>query len=136
MKCQTEFRVIYALNKALKLYILKSKEIKLKKVLLRERVVVFDLDSNNFDRIHNQRLKNQKGKFTKAPEGNDINTTVKDFWKKGKYSNKIILTQILIPNKIRDECIALLESQKITHGTLFPDYAGTVEICLVELGID
>lgn len=133
---QSENRVIYALNRALKLRIRKSKNAETKEVLSRKRFVDFDLDKNNFDATHNQRLINQKGKFTKALEGDDINATVANFCKKGKYPNKIILAEILIPNKVRDECMAFLESKKITHGTLFPDYAGAVEICKMELGID
>ena len=137
-KCQTEYRVVYALNRALKLYILKAKNAVTKEVMSKNRIVEFDLGRNNLDKIHNQRLKNQKGTFIQALEGDDIKTTVENFWEKtkGKYQNKILLAEILIPDKARDECMSYLRSQKITHGTLFPDYAGAVEICKIELLID
>ena len=135
---QTENRVIYALNRALKLLLLKTKAPKSKKVLSRDRFVAFPDLENKFDKMQNERLKKQKGKFTKALNGDDIKVNVERFLSKGKYKGKIILAEILIPDtdKVRDECIAFLESKQITHGTLFPDYAGAVEICKVDIGID
>lgn len=133
---QTKNRVVFALNRVLKRYILKRKNIKTKEVLSRERFVEFDLDKNNFDPEHNQRLRNQRGKFTKAFEGDDIKVIIEKFVKKAKrkYDDKIILAEILIPNTVREECLTYLEEKKrITHGTIFPDYAGAVEICKIQL---
>jgi hypothetical protein len=134
---QTENRVIYALNRALKLHILKTKDSKSKQVLSRERFVEFPDLLDNLDEMQNERLQKQKGRFTKALNGDDIKLNVKRFLKKGKYNHEIFLTEILIPDVERDRCLEFLESEKgITHGTLFPDYAGVVEICKMELGID
>ncbi|MHC4109656.1 MAG: FRG domain-containing protein [Planctomycetota bacterium] len=133
---QTENRVLYALNRALKLLILKRKNAKTKELLSRERFVKFPELRDNLDEMQNERLKRQKGKFTKSLNGEDIKINVEKLSNKGKYNQKIILAEILIPNKVRDECMAFLESKKITHGALFPDFAGAVEICKIELGID
>lgn len=137
MKGRTENRVIFALNRAAKLLIKKTKNSK-KRLLSRERFVEFPEIKNNLDEMQNERLKTQKGKFTKALDGDDIKLNIERLWNKGKYKGKIILAEILIPDtdKVRDECIAFLESKQITHGTLFPDYAGAVEICKVDIGID
>ncbi len=134
---QTENRVIYALNRALKLYLLKIKDSKSKKVLSRERFVEFPDLLNNLDEMQNERLKKQKGKFTKALNGDDIKLNVERFLEKNKYNHEIFLVEILIPNVERDRCLEFLESGKgITHGKLFPDYAGVVEICKIALEID
>jgi len=132
---QTENRVIYTLNRVLNRYINKIKNAKTKEVLSRDRFVEFDLNRNNFDLEQNQRLRNQKGKFTKALEGDDIKATVEKFWKREQqYEDKIILAEILIPDTVREECLTYLQQmKKITHGTLFPDYAGAVEICKTQL---
>lgn len=120
-------RVVYALSRALKLLLKRE-----------DRFVEFDLSNNNFDHTQNQRLINQKGKFTKALEGEDIKSVVDKFWKatrdKNKYLEEIILAEILIPNKFQDECLSSLQAMNITHGTLFPDYAGAVAICKIDLG--
>ncbi|MHC4189596.1 MAG: FRG domain-containing protein [Planctomycetota bacterium] len=137
---QTEYRVVYALNRALKRDKQVKKNNRTKDVRSKERFVKFlDLEQTH-DETQNTRLEKQKGKFTKALNGIDIEANVETFSKRHKTdiidNQKIILAQILIPNKVRDECMAFLKSKKITHGTLFPDYAGAVEICKMELGID
>lgn len=122
-------RVIYALNRALKLLIKGN-----------DRFIEFDLPNNNFDPRQNQRLINQEGKFTIALEGRDIKSVLSEFWKKtrnkNKYVNEIILAEILIPGKSQDECLSALRAMNITHGTLFPDYAGAVEISKIDLDLD
>jgi len=140
-KERTKNRVIFALNRAAKLLVKKTKDPKSKKVLSRKRFVEFpDLENkeNKLDEMQNERLKKQKGKFTKALNGDDIKINVERFWLKEKYKGKIFLAKILIPDtaEIRDECIKFLESKKITHGTLFPDFAGAVEICKNDLRIE
>lgn len=121
-------RAIYALNKALKLLIKGD-----------DRFVEFNLPNNNFDPMQNQRLINQKGKFTIALEGRNIKSILGKFWEKtrnkNKYLNEIILAEILIPDKSRDECLSVLRAMNITHGMLFPDNAGAVEICKIDLGL-
>jgi hypothetical protein len=126
---ETEDRVIYAVNKAVQRPLLKGKNVN-------KRFVKFLDLRHNLDKMQNERLKEQKGKFTESLNGDDIEINVERCSKKGKYNQKILLAKILIPDKFRVECLGFLESKKITHGTLFPDYAGAVEICKIELGID
>jgi len=139
--CQTENRVIYALNRALKRDKQVKKNSRTKEVLSKKPFVKFpDLDQNH-DESQDKRLEKQKGKFTEALNGIDIKANVKTFSKRHKKdiieNHKIILAEILIPDIERDRCLKFLESEKgITHGKLFPDYAGAVEICKIELGID
>ena len=118
--------------------ILKIENAKTREVLSSDRFVEFDLDlhKNTLTAMQNKRLKEQKGKFTKALNGDDIKVNVERFWKKRKYNKKIILAEIVMPDKVRDDCMAFLETKNITHGTLFPDYPGAVEICKIELEID
>ena len=134
---QTENRVVYALNRAVKRPILKRKVSKSKKVLSTQRFIEFlDLDRTH-DETQNKRLKHQRGKFTKALNGDDIKANIERLVRKRScYQGTILLAEILIPDKLRDECMKFLEYKNITHGILFPDYAGTVEICKIELGID
>ncbi len=132
---KTEDRVIYALNRSLKLLISKRKNAKTKEVQSRERFVSFPDLQKSLDKIQNKRLQEQKGKFTKALNGDGIKVNVERLFRKRKYDQQVFLAEILIPNKCRDECLTFLKSKKITHGTLFPDYAGAVDICKIDLGI-
>ena len=130
-------RVIYALNKVIERVIQKTKNLK-KEVLKKERFVDFDPVNNNLDFRQNERMISQRGKFTQALEGKGVEWVVEKFWEKRKnqYKNKIILTKILIPDEFQNECLTALKAMNITHGTLFPDYAGAVEICKIDLGIE
>ena len=132
--CQTNYRVIYALNRAL------QRPFKKRSSNSRERFVKFHdlvLPKKALDKIQHERLRKQKGKFTEALNGDDIKINIERLIRKRPcYKEKVILAEILMPNKVRNECIAFLKSKKITHGTLFPDYGGAVEICKTELGID
>ena len=124
-KCQTKYRVIYALNRAVQ------------RIKGKERFVKFlDLDQTH-DKTQNGRLKEQKGRFTRALKGDNIEKYVKKLVEKRPcYEKKVLLAEILIPNNARDECMSCLRSIKITHGTMFPDYSGAVEICKMDLKID
>jgi len=118
----TENRVIYALNKVVKLLIIKEKDIITKKLLSRQRNIEFDFDISK----NNLRLIKQKSKFTKAFKGDDIKSIVEKFYDKtkNKYKNKIILVEILIPDKERNECLITLKTKKITKEYLFPNDLG------------
>jgi hypothetical protein len=147
-KSQSDNRVVYALNKALKLLMAKNK---LKKkcrttggilsseTISRGRFVEFLDLSKTSDQMQNERLKNQKGRFTKALDGIDIKTNILKFMNSRKEivrAQEVILAEILIPEKEREKCLNYLRDEKdITHGRLFPDYAGAVEICKNDLGI-
>lgn len=137
----TENRVIYALNRAVKRLMVVEKNVKTKNILSRNRKIEFDFDSSNFSWEHHNRLKAQRGAFTKSYKGNDIKPIVKKFWKKMnrknvEYKEKIILAEFSISNNFRNECLNSLRTMNITHGKLFPDYAGAVDICKIDLGIE
>jgi len=138
---QSENRVVYALNRVLKTLIHKIKLKKSKKTISRDRFVEFLDLTKTCDDMQNERLKSQEGRFTKALNGIDIKTNILYFSNKRKEIvevKKVILAEILIPNKERDKCLNYLKYRKekeITHGILFPDYPGAVEICKNDLGI-
>jgi len=138
-KEQTEHRVVYALNRTVKRLMVKEKDIKTKELLSTQRKIDgFDYDIGHFSPEHHKRFKAQKGAFTKAYKGCDVKSIVKEFWEKDdrenkNYTNKIILTEILISDKFHDEILNSLKSMNITHGVLFPDYAGAVDICKIDL---
>ncbi len=133
-------RVIYALNINLKLLLQKmilKKRGKKIGVASSERFVDFLNLEDTFDDKLNKRLERQKSRFTKALNGTDIETNLKIFWEKNyrrnNFTTEVILTKILIPNNCHDDCINSLKSMNITHGVLFPDYAGAVDICKIDL---
>lgn len=136
---QTKDRVVYALNRAVKRLMVKEKDPKTKELLKRERNIEFDFDTSHFATKHHQRFMEQKGAFTKAHKGEDVESVVKKLWKKEKknYSTKVLFAKILIPDEFRCECLYYLKSMKnMTYVKLFPDYAGAVEICKIELDLD
>ena len=140
-KKQTRDRVVYALNRVVQRLMLIEKDPITKEELSRQRRIDFDFDTSHFAPEHHQRLIVQKGAFTKTINCEDIKSVVQKFWKrddknKKNYKNKVLLAEILIPDKFHDECLSSLKSMNITHGTLFPDDAGAVEICKIELDLD
>lgn len=128
---QKENRVIYALNMA----------VKRRKKGTKRFVEFLDL-AETCDERQNKRLQSQEGKFTKSLNGTDIETNVLNYAKRCENdiikNKKILLAKILIPDTFRDTCLKFLETMKnkITHGTLFPDYAGAVDICKIDLSIN
>ena len=128
---QKENRVIYALNMA----------VKRRKKGTKPFVEFLDLAETCDDR-QNKRLQSQEGKFTKSLNGIDIETNVLNYARRCEddiiKNKRILLAKILIPDTFRNTCLKSLETmeKKITYGTLFPDYAGAVEICKIDLGLD
>ncbi len=53
-------------------------------------------------------------------------------------NKKVLLAKIFIPDEFCHECLDNLKTMesKINHGSLFPDLAGAVEICKIDLGLD
>lgn len=124
---------IYALNRDLRRLISKRINRYTREVLLRRPYVDFvDFSTNHFDGMQNKRLKNQKGKFTRSINGSDIKENVKLFYRKARLQQEIVLAKILIPQKFHHDCLQFLRSASITHGALFPDYQGAVEICKIQ----
>jgi len=104
-----------------------------------DRFIEFFNLTETCDDRQNIRLKSQKGRFTRALSGTGIETNISNFVNRRKEyikNEKIILAKIVMPDKVQDDCMAFLETKKITYGDLFPDYAGAVEICKIELGLD
>ena len=133
-------RVVYALNKAVKRLLLKGKKAK-KEIILIERFVKFlDAEKNRDTKQKNIRLEKQKGLFTEALKGIDIETNVWNFAKR-RYNDivknkKILLAKFFIPDKLRLEFLNNLKYKKITHMDLFPDYEGRVKVCKIDLDSD
>lgn len=121
---------IYALNKAVQRLLMKKKQED--QVLLKERAIEF-IDDKHLDRIQLDRLEAQKGVFTQAFDGNDIERYAKTLYKKSYKLKEILLAKILVPGQYRNESLRFLKSVKITHGTLFPDYRAAVERCELQL---
>lgn len=130
-------RVIYALNKDLQSYIhvLKIKNAN-KEVISKEKtpfVRFLDLKGIKLDK----RIERQRGLFTQSLDGLDVKENVLNYIKKHpQKNNEIILAKIFIPNKFQGKSLKFLRDNNITHGYLFPDYAGAVEICEIDMGLD
>lgn len=128
-----KYRIVYALNNTVR---------RLMAHPIEKRYVEFlytsDLMIKNERNERNERLENQEGLFTKALNGIDIETNaVKKYCSKRPTDKEIIFLKIFIPIILRDEVLKFLETEKdITHSKLFPDYAGAVDICKIDLGID
>lgn len=137
--CQTENRAIFALSKSLRLLIAKPINAKF--------VEFIDYGKEGYDETQNERLEAQDGMFTKALNGRDIEVNVLKFTDKilekrkkqeKQYEEEIILIKILIPDTERDVCLNDLKKKEEskTYIKLFPDYAGAVDSCKIDLGID
>lgn len=74
----------------------------------------------------NQRLVNQGGLFTRAPDDTDIETWVK---KNFQGDTGYTLMKILVPNKDRETSLRALNRMNINHLTLFPDLYGASVFC-------
>ncbi len=74
----------------------------------------------------NQRLVNQGGLFTRAPDA-----TTLESWVQKNYDDpeNCILVKLLIPDKDREECLKTLNRMNINHLTLFPDLYGASKFC-------
>lgn len=75
----------------------------------------------------NQRLVNQGGLFTRAPDGMNIEEWVRARFKGA--STDQTLRKLLIPNDDRPDCLKVLNRMNINHLTLFPDLYGASLYC-------
>ena len=75
----------------------------------------------------NQRLVNQSGLFSRAPDENNLDEWVsKNFTGESK---AYTLMKLMIPNSDRTECLRTLNRMNINHLTLFPDLYGASKFC-------
>ena len=124
---QSECRVIYGLHIGLRRLLQKTK--KGSETIDKKRYVEFP----SVETIENPRLKEQKALFTKALNGVDIKTSVKRF--SAKRPDEVILIEIKIPGKEREECLKYLKERGISYSTLFPDDYGVAKCCNLKLEI-
>lgn len=126
---QTKYRVVYGLHKGIRLLLRKMK--KGKKVINWERFVQV-IRVEHEDIKNNDRIKAQKGLFTRAFNGVDIKTNVKKAER--KKPGRIYLIEIKIPDTERKECLKTLEDERsIYHTVLFPDKEGVASSCNLKL---
>lgn len=76
----------------------------------------------------NQRLVNQGGLFTRAPDELDMKSWVQNSFTEEE-ENAYILIKILVPNSDREACLKGLNRMNINHLTLFPDLYGASKFC-------
>lgn len=160
---QPAYRVIYALNRKINLLLLKTKrkikDIKTKEVIkvknnAKERFIeIPDIKHFSFpikylpflksvpDPYQNKRLKYQKGRFTRALNGDDIETNINKLvaikHEQIEGDQKIILLKMLIPNQEKNKSLEWLRDNKgIVYTKLFPDVEGAVIASKMELGIN
>ena len=115
------YRYVYALSRSLERLMAKQK--KATKLLSTDRSVPF------VDRLRypSPRFTAQKGIFTKAFQGNDIERYVESFAK--KRPSEQIIVRIRIPTKDRSECLCELHLMNIDHTTLLLDLRVAVDYC-------
>ncbi len=134
-------KAVYAMNIALQRD-LRIFKIKLNKVTISRKkknlVKVIDLSKDKILK-KDRRIKAQKAMFTEALNGIKIEEYAKNYSKRRPKDiiekEKIILLKILIADndKSNNDFLDYLENKKKTRGKLFPDYAGAVEICNIDL---
>ncbi len=82
----------------------------------------------------NPRLVNQGGLFTRAPDGMDLESWVKESFQ-GEKKN-IYLMKVTIPGEDRGLCLRSLNRMNINHLSLFPDLFGSSKFVNLDLKID
>ncbi len=124
-------RAVYALSRRL----VEEKSDDIKRALVKDAPVrpdVVEIISPLTD--DNARLVNQRGLFTRAPAGVDL-----EKWVRTHFAGKAdsVLIKILIPEQDadRENCLRSLNLMNINHVTLFPDLSGSTEFCNMSLRI-
>jgi hypothetical protein len=82
----------------------------------------------------NPRLIQQRGLFSRAPDGVDIESWVRANYKKN--TTRFVLIKILMPKRSRSMFLRSLERMAITPMQLFPDLTGAASYCNLSLEID
>lgn len=118
---QSEYRVVYGLHKRLSERLVNE---------VKKRFIEFP----SVKGMDNSRLKAQEALFTKALNGENIETNVRKL--AAKRPEEIILIEIKIPNREREECLKSLNDIGINRATLFPDDYGAAKFCNLKLEIE
>lgn len=119
---QTKYRTIYGMS--VKLVQQKSKKIN------DEKICISFIDPTF---LETPRIINQRGLFTKSPDGIDIEN-----WLMENISNqekRWVLIKILVPDKSRDMVLKSLERMAISSIEMFPDIIGSCDYCNMSLEI-
>jgi len=74
----------------------------------------------------NQRLVNQGGLFSKAPDGQTLEEWIQT---NSVGHGGFRLMKIMIPNRDRADCLRMLNRMNVNHLTLFPDLYGASKFC-------
>lgn len=82
----------------------------------------------------NPRLLHQRGLFTKAPSGLDVESWVRQHFQ-GR-NDKWILIKILIEERARNSFLRSLERMAVSSLELFPDLTGASQYCNLGLEVD
>jgi hypothetical protein len=101
-----------------------------KRVDERERIVRFIRPMQD----ENSRLVSQGGLFTRAPDGEDIETWTK--WAFPQNHDVVVLIKITMPSENRPAALRALNRMNINRASLFPDLAGASAYCNMNLQID
>jgi hypothetical protein len=126
----TDKRAVYALSR--RLVEEKSLEITAAQAGAPVRPDIVEIISPLTD--DNARLVNQRGLFSRASPGVDLET-----WVRTHFAGKkdAVLIKIYIPEHDgdRDNCLRALNLMNVNHLTLFPDLSGATEFCNMSLSI-
>jgi len=115
------YRYVYALNRSLERLL--SKQKKGNDILSSDQSVPF-IDQLPYP---NPRFTAQKGIFTKALQGNDIQGYVQSFSR--KRPSEVLIVKFRIPTKDREECLHNLHLMNIDHTSLLLDLRDVVDCC-------
>lgn len=127
---QTDNRVVYGFNRDIKRWHMEyikltpRQSVKRRELLVKFPDIMLD---------ENYRLLSQRGLSTISLAGEDIKTYVQTSYGRKEGDDRIILVEIKIPNKDREECLKLLNLMNINHMSLFPDIYGAAKYCNLKL---
>ena len=83
----------------------------------------------------NPRLLHQRGLFTRAPYGTDVESWVRRHFQ-GQTTHPWILIKLIIPDSSRNMVLRSLERMAVSGLELFPDISGASLYCNLSLEID
>ena len=119
-------RAVYGLNRDIERWYQQSESIEQKYFVMFPKIETHE----------NVRFLAQSGVLTKALNGQDIKERVQKCYNETNHKNRIILVEILIPDRDREECLRDLNGMNINHASLFPDIYGSAIFCNLKLEID